>query len=156
MLALALILITVVYCCIKKCLHKCHPKIRKLCQMLKGMLMFNSLLRYFMMTFLSMSIGCCLQIQVMSQNPTLINKVESVLSLIILVSFLILTTVLTWHVFKNVKNLNKPAFIQAYGTLYLPCDTRRGKWPLIYIAIFCGRRLLVAIIVSFLPENPLA
>ena len=61
-LAVVLVLIVLIQLCIKKCSHRCHPKISKLCLILKHMLMFNSILRYFMMSFLSMSIGCCLQI----------------------------------------------------------------------------------------------
>ena len=60
LLAVALVLIALIYFCVKKCMHRCHPTIRKLCLKLKGMLMYNSLLRYFMMIFLQTSIGCCL------------------------------------------------------------------------------------------------
>ena len=154
-LVVAAVLIVVIYVCTKKCMHCCSPKIRKLCLMVKGMLMFNSLLRYFMMTFLSMATGCCLQIYITTQNPTYFRKIEAILSMIILCIFLVMTFFLTRHIMRNQKNLNSPAFKLSYGTLYIPVETRRGKWPLIYIAIFCFRRFLVATITSFLPGYPL-
>jgi hypothetical protein len=119
------------------------------------MLMFNSILRYFMMTFFSVAIGCCIQLKIISRDPTNIDKVESILSMCILSIFLLMTGLLTRHVIKNQANLNKPQFKQAYGTLYTPCETRKGKWPLIYIAIFCLRRLCLAFVVSFLGDCPL-
>ena len=67
-LAVVILLIALIYFCVKKVIPRCHPKIRQLCLSLKHMLMFNSILRYFMMSFLSISIGSCIQIKLAIDN----------------------------------------------------------------------------------------
>ena len=60
------------------------------------------------------------------------------------------------HIIRNYGKLRDANFMQKYGTLYTPCDTWRGRWPLIFIVIFCIRRVLVALSVGLFFENPVA
>ena len=62
---------------------------------------------------------------------------------------------LTRYLIKNMANLNKLYFKQSCGTLYTPCETSKGKLPLIYLVIFCTRRLLFALTIAFLIEYPM-
>ena len=52
------VLIFLFYFGIKKFGHKCHPKIKQLAEKVKAMLMFNSALRYFQLSFLSTVLMC--------------------------------------------------------------------------------------------------
>ena len=63
-------LIVLVYLFSKFCMPKCHNLIKKLCIRVKHMLMFNSILRYFMMIYLSITTGCCLVLHEAIVNPT--------------------------------------------------------------------------------------
>ena len=154
--AVALFLILLVLVCKNCCLHRCPSVVRNLILRLKNMLLYNSLLRYWMMVFLSFSLGCMMQIELTTRDATLWNKVQSVISLIILIGFLLLTYIVTRHLFKIIKRLKDLSFRQSYGTLYVPCDVEKGRKAVIFVAIFCLRRFIVAIFVAFLVNHPLA
>ena len=62
---------------------------------------------------------------------------------------------ITMVVIKNRKRLIDPDFRQRYGTLYTPCETHNGVMPLLFITIFCVRRLLVAMVSAFLVQYPM-
>ena len=154
--AIAFLLIVIVLACKKWCLHRLPGAVRNLCLKLKNMLLFNTILRYWMMVFLSFSIGCMMQIQRTTKDPSTWNKVQSILSLIILVTFLVLLYFVQRHLFKNMKRLKEKSFKQSYGTLYTPCDVDKGRKAIIFVTVFCLRRFMVAILVAFLVKHPLA
>jgi len=122
---------------------------------LKNMLMFNSLLRYYMMTSLATGIGCCMQLARSQMDDPKIERLESILALIVLLGQFTLIFVLTRVVMKNKARLKEVTFRQKFGTLYTPCAIDRGYAPLLFITIFLGRRLLVAISLGLLLEQPL-
>ena len=150
-----LILIVLVYFCIKKCAPKCHRAIQRLCQRLKNMLMFNSILRYFMMIYLGLTTGSCLVIHNAIVDPRSSDTLSLALAIMILAVFALMIWPLTRVVIKNKARLLDPDFRQRFGTLYIPCETHRGVIPLLFIAIFCTRRLLVAIVSVFFVNYPL-
>ena len=54
--ALIILVLLIRQCC------RCNF-LKGICNRIQNMLMFNSILRYFMMTFLSISVGCCRQLR---------------------------------------------------------------------------------------------
>ena len=146
------VLILLVSLCMKSCVPKCHKAIKGLCQRLKNMLMFNSLLRFYIIGYLSLASGCCMIINQSVRDPEDQNILTTSLSAIMLVVLLALTYPLTRLLLNNNKKLRDKDFRQQYGALYTPCDTYKGKSPLLFFAIFCLRRFMVALIVGFLSE----
>ena len=115
------------------------------------MLMFNSILRYFMMIYLSLTTGSCLVIDRALRDPESVNGFALSLSIIVLISFSIMVWPLTYVIVKkDEKQLVDPNFKQSYGTLYTPCETHKGIWPLLFITVFLVRRLLIAIVSTLL------
>ena len=115
------------------------------------MLMFNSLLRYFMLTYLSLTTGCSMVVfRAYEEDAADINVVAYTLSMIVLVYCLVMIVPITLWIFKNKSKLRQQNFRQKFGTLYTPCDTFKGNGPLIFIAIFCVRRFMIAITVGSL------
>ena len=150
-----ILLIAVVYMCTKSCVPKCHKLVQKLCQKAKNALMFNSILRYFMMTYLGLTTGSCLVIHDAIIDPETADGLSVSLAITILVIFCLMIWPIQRVIFKNKKKLLDPQFRQKYGTLYTPCETHKGILPLLFITIFCVRRLLVAMTCAFLIKQPL-
>ena len=67
------------------------------------MLMFNSILRYFMMIYLSITTGCCLVLNEAIVNPEYADALHTTLSTIMLIVFILLTFPLTAIVLRNSK-----------------------------------------------------
>ena len=154
-LVACIVLIVLVYFIVKKCVPKCNKSVQKLCQRVKNMLMFNSILRYFMMIYLGLTTGSCLIITKALQDPDNFNQLTLTLAIIVLITFSIMIWPLTHIILKNRKRLVDPNFRQSYGTLYTPCETHAGVWPLLFITVFLVRRLLIAMVSSFLINYPL-
>jgi len=57
---MCIVLIILVSLCMKSCVPKCHKAMKGLCQRLKNMLMFNSLLRFYIIGYLSLASGSCM------------------------------------------------------------------------------------------------
>ena len=118
------------------------------------MLMFNSILRYFMMIYLGLTTGSCLVVNRALEKPDSADKLSLTLAIFILISFSIMIWPLTRVILTNRSRLDDQNFRQSYGTLYTPCDTHKGILPLLFITIFFVRRLLVAIVSTFLVRHP--
>jgi len=138
-LAVSVVMIVVIVVCLRLCTRRCE-RLKGLCHRLKNMLMWNSLLRYYMMTFISTAVGCAMQLYRTTETPTLMEKVQSILALLVLLGMVVLSLVLTRFLIKNRANLKDVAFMQRFGTIYTPCETGKGSWPLLFFAIFCLRR----------------
>ena len=152
--AVCVLLIALVLLCVRLCPKGC-ARIQRLCSRIKNMLMFNSLLRYYIMTFLSTAIGCSMQLRRWIQNRDHASSAETIVALLTLVGMLALTGVLTKLLIANKAKLKDTTFRQKYGTLYTPCDISKGAWPLVHTTLFCLRRFAVALSVALLLEHSL-
>ena len=104
-----------------------------------------------MMTYLSLTTGCSMVVfRAYEKDADELNVFTYSLSVIVLVYCLVLIVPLTLLIFKNKSKLRQQKFRQKFGTLYTPCDTYKGNGPLIFIAIFCARRFMIAITVGSL------
>ena len=117
--------------------------------------MFNSILRYIMMTFISISVGCARQLRRVIEGIVEVDSYESLLAIAVLIFQLVIIFLLTQLVVQNENKLATKNFKQKYGTLYTPCEVDRGRWPLIFITQFCLRRWIVAMSVGLMIEQPL-
>ena len=143
-----LIAIVLIY----KRLCKCNS-LSKLCQKVQNALMFNSILRYIMMTFLTTMVGCSRQVRRAVDHVADVGSYQSILTLLVLLAYLILTILLTRIVLRNKHKLQDSAFKSKFGTLYTPCEIERGSGPLYFILIFCLRRWIIAISIGLYMDN---
>ena len=123
------------------------------CNQLKNMLMFNSILRYFMMTYLANTVGCARQLRRVSDHESEMISYESLLSLFTMLIMIVLPLILMCFLWRNQEKLKDQNFVQKYGTTYALCAVDRGRWPLIFIAVFCFRRFMVSISVGLFVDN---
>ena len=73
----------------------------------------------------------------------------------VLIVFLVWVLWATRHLFKNVERLDQPSFKKSYGALYASIDVRKGRKALIFITVFCLRRLFVGIVACFGQQHSL-
>ena len=153
--AVLTVLVKLILRCLKSSKHCCCACARKLCQKLKNSLMYNSVLRYWLMSFLSFVIACFLQLRLAWSTEGSLNSLDSIMSLCVLIGFLLMATFFTCFLIKNKGRLKDLNFKQSYGTLYTACAINRGNLPLVFVVVFCVRRLAVASIIAFLGDRPL-
>ena len=134
------------------CWKRFHPTIMKGVRYIKVMLMYNSLIRYFIQAFLRMTLISMFNLKYTFTNEdfgSTSNTIASSLMLVLLVSFMIFSF---FFMRKNRNKLEEPTFIQRFGSLYEPILT--GNEPALLVPfIFCLRRLLIALIIVYITIN---
>jgi len=131
----------------KKCFHRLPRKYKKHFISIKNKLMFNSILRSLLQSYLSLCVSCIVSIT-MSEN------VASTATGYTLLAFLILSPLLVICILKCQKYpLGHPRMKDTIGTLYLNVDTVGKPTALLFTPLFLARRLLFAAVAVAI-KNP--
>ena len=142
------LLIVLLLCCRRKVVPRCWSPIQKLVILIEAKIMFNSVLRACMQTFLSISIMLFFSVRQLNfSSPDGIGDIF----LVVLVSTYLLGFT-CWSInflSRNKENLKKPAFKQRYDSIYqnVDYDKSGALWNIFY---FLTRRIAMAIVICLL------
>ena len=147
-LTLLAILIGLILVCRKYVLPKCCSIIQKLVSIISNKLMFNSILRAIMQTFLATSIAMWISLQ-----QTDVSTTQGVTDLLIALAILCFTIVAPYLSLKLLRKkferLREPTFKARFDSLYQNLDYYKPK-ALPQTSLFLIRRLLFALVIVFL------
>ena len=131
----------------------CPPgKIRSIFEKLKVKLMWNSVIRYVLQSYLKISIVCLMAFPVLSLDNTK-SKINTVIS-ITLLTFLVLSPfIFQCILYKKRRTLNDEAVKKKFGSLYLGIRTSSAS-EFAYSMVFLIRRLLYSVITVSCLQNP--
>ena len=142
--ALLVLLIGSVVLISKKCFHRLPDKAKKVFTSLKTKLMFNSLLRSLLQSYLPLSVSCMVSLVF---APTAVGY-------ILLAVLLLCPSAVICILRRQEHPLGHPQLRATIGTLYLNVDTVGRPGALMFTPLFMLRRLLFAW-VAVVSENPL-
>ena len=141
------ILIGLIIICKKTVLPRCCPCGKKVVNLIAGKLMFNSILRALMQTYLLNCIAMWY-----SLSTTNVSDSEGIVDLtlaIVILTFSLAFPICTYlFLKKNEEILREPRFKVKFDSIYQNLDYYKKK-ALVHTSIFLGRRIYIAFIVVF-------
>ena len=83
-------LIALIMAITRYCWHRFHPKLQKFIIVIKAKLMYNSVIRYILQSFFSVSLGAMLNLRfTIFLEPNALNLITSLLVIALLIAFTI-------------------------------------------------------------------
>ena len=142
------LLIALIVFCKRKILPKCCPSGLKLLNFIQSKLMYNSILRALMQTFLANCIAMWLALS--SYDVSSIQGAIDFLLAVIVLVFTVMFPVMAYKfLHKNEEIVSQPTFKAKFDSIFQNVDYHNKK-ALAYASLFLGRRLLYAfVIVNF-------
>ena len=134
------------------CYQKCHPAFRRAVTFVKDKIVYNSILRYLVQSFLRTAMVAMFGIKSQLaledfRNGKTIYTSSAMLT--VLICFTLFSLTFMW---KNSDKLIEPMFMKKFGALYEPargnCIHTRN-----YPFFYCYRRLLLSLIIVFVTDD---
>jgi len=132
----------------KVCYHRLPEKVQKALNSLKHKLMFNSILRYLLQTYLTLGVSSFISL---SYSTAGTGYASGIALLIFLVISPICVICILW---RQKHPLAHPFYKVRMGSLYLDVDTVDKPFALLFTPLFCVRRFVFALI-AVVSENHL-
>jgi len=126
--------------------NKLHPKIRAAFTWCQSKLMFSSIFRAILISYLSTAISACYGLQAGLSNGTT-NFLVSLTTMVCLIAFPAFSQL---FLAKRQEKVADKAFKLKYGTLYSGVEVYGKPESLSFTTLFCVRRLMFAFTVVFI------
>ena len=146
-MALALIIIALLVLCIKKVLPRCCSCFQSLVNKILSKLMFNSVLRSLMQTYLLTCISTLTSLLNVNLTHTQ-GKVDFAIAICIIIFAISFPIFTVKFLRRNKDKLSEPAFKSKYDSIYQNVDYYKDE-ALSHTSFFLTRRLLFAFVIVF-------
>ena len=141
------LLISLLVFCRRTVIPKCYTPVQTLVAIIEAKLMFNSVLRACLQTFLATFVSLLLSLKTLDPTSTE-GAVDLILAILIAAYGLSLTVFSLKFLQRKFDSLRVPAFKQRYDSLYMNVDTQ-SRTALAFTFLYLTRRMLFAAVIAF-------